>query len=421
MKKSVQLCSISTIALALSACSSVANQTPDEMYRTSIQRQFKQDAQYNFTGKVFVQVQPNDDSNKASEARQSALDSMIEHETARAEWYYRDEPEMQKPAKVRERAEQKLAKSEKIAQHFSDSLSVPFSGAWDLPNGKFEMVPEIRYETRNLAAHAKFPLQINAKEQSVLIDPAAVSVYMDLFAPEPKADFERINNRYLRVKLPENVRQFFPMKDLFGALPKAFDDAHAVLDKNRFKAQALDERAKRLGATHKISYTSNKQQDDAYIAAMLNSMVQQLEEKQKNGTAQSNITAENYSKFIEGMKAIAQEVDKSSKEVKTVSENDSTPSTEDMLKSLSVETTLYLNKQGRMLAYVQQADLPQELTKTFFYDKRLRLTSEMELQYNKQPVFQIHANEHNTVDLEKVSPDFKKFVERLNENIVDSI
>lgn len=419
MKKYVQLYGISAIALALNACSSVANQTPDEMYRTSIQRQFKQDAQYNFTGKVFAQLQAPDGSSKANETRETALNDMIVRETERAEWQYRDEPEMRQPNKIIERAEKKLANHEKIAQHFSESLSIPFSGAWDLPNGKFEMVPEIRYETRNLAAHAKFPLQINAKEQSLLIDPAAVSVYMDLFAPEPKADFERINNRYLRVKLPENVRQFLPMKDVFAALPKAFDEAHAVLDKNQFKTQPLDERAKRLGATHKISYTSNKQQDDAYIAAMLKSITQQLEEKQKNGTAQSNIKAENYSKFVEGMKAITQQAEKNSQEVNTVDEESSSPSPEAILKSMSIETTMYLNKQGRLLAYVQQTDLPQELSKMFFYDKPLRIISEMELQYNKQPTFQIQTNENNTVDLEKVSPDFKKFLERLSESTAE--
>lgn len=416
MKKHLKLGTLALSLLGLTACGSVANQTPDQMYLTSMQRQFKQDTQYNFTGKMFAQILPSETDDKPSQAREDKLahltQYLIEREKCECEG---DESKMPKTAELRQQAERKLSSQDALTQHFVDSISLPMSGAWDLPNGKFEVVPEIRYETRNSAAYMKLPIQINAKEANILIDPAAVSPFIDRYASEKKADFTAINNRYVRITLPEQARQILPLKDIFHSLPKALGDAHAVLDKSQFSSLPLDERAKRLGATHKIAYTSNSKQDEAYVAALFKSVLAQVEEKHKNGTAQSRIPAENYQKFLDGMKHVAQSVEKSSEQVEPVAEENELASLENMMKNMRTNTEMYLNNQGRMLAYVQYVDLPTELTERFFYGKRVRVMSEMEMQYNAKPVFQIQANESNTVDLTEIAPEFKAILDKFSE------
>lgn len=416
MKNHLKWGALALSLLGLAACGSVANQTPDEMYRTSMQRQLKQDTQYNITGKVFAQILPSENGNAAaSQARDDKLANLTAYLTEREKCECGDDDsKMPTASEIRQRAEKKLASEEALTQHFVDSLSLPLSGAWDLPNGKFEIVPELRYETRNSATYMKLPIQINVKQGNVVIDPAAVSPFIDRYASDKKADFEAINNRYVRITLPENLRNNFPMKDLMQTMPKALDDAHSVLDKSKFSVLPLDERAKRLGASHKIAYTSNSQQDEAYVAALFKSMAAQMEEKQKNGTVQSNVPAEKYGKLVEAMKAIAENMDKSSKEVAQVREQ---TSLEDALKNMTSHAEIYLNHQGRMLGYVQYVDLPAELTERLFYGKRLRVKSEMEMQYTK-PVFQIQADENNTVDLENISPEFKALVDKISNQTV---
>lgn len=108
------------------------------------------------------------------------------------------------------------------------------------------------------------------------------------------------------------------------------------------------------------------------------------------------------------MRQVTESMEKASKEVAQVSEEGSTPSLEEMLSQIQINTEMYLNNKGRMLAYVQYIDLPNNLTERWFYGKRFRLISEMEMQYNGKPVFQIQSNESNTVDLEKIVPELKE-------------
>lgn len=410
MKSHLKLCALALSFLGLTACSSIANQTPDQMYRTSMQRQFKQDSQYNFTGKLFVQTSPNANA----KTREQALNTLIERETAIAKWKYQDNPKMRSKTQIRQRAEKKLASSELLAEHFAKNISVPVSGAWDLPNGKLEIVPEIRYETRASGAYFKLPIQIDAKQSSALIDLAGASAFADAYTVRNDLAVEPINNRYVRITLPESLRKNIPLKDLFKSLPKAFDDGIAQMDKTQFAMLPLDERAKRLGATYRISHKQNSEQGEIYSTALFNSIVQQLEENQKNGTAQSDVSPENHAKFIEMLKTIKQSMEEARKNVKAVGENGESEiaNMESLLNKIEVETELYLDGKGRILALVQAADMPDELFDKLFYGKHVRLIYETEMQYSSKPVFVIQANESNTVDLEKISPKFKELMDK---------
>lgn len=385
-------------AVVLSACSSVANKTPDEMYRYSMQRQFKQDSQYNFTGKVALDVLPETNA----EARNAELEKLIEVEKNMAEWRYDDEPEMQKPEKIRERAENKLASKEMYMQHFFTHITLPISGAVDLPSGKLEMVPEIRYETRNAISSVKLPMLLDAKSASLIIDPSAVSPFLDMAKQRVgDTDGEPLNNRYVRITAPDELRDKAPWKDLFKALPKAFDDGYATYDKSAFTLLPLDERAKKLGATHRISIKTSAEDSDKMGRAIFNSLIEQLKQKQQDNTAQSNIKAENYTKFIETLSKI--------KETKPDTAADE--KVQKLLKDLTTE--VYVNNQGRLLSYVQSAVLPDEVSDKLSYGKKLRVQYEMDLNYNKAPVFVIQPNETNTVDFKKIFPKVGEKLETL--------
>lgn len=392
-------------AVVLSACSSVAEKTPDEMYRYSLQRQFKQDSQYNFTGKIAFNVLPEINE----KARQAALDKLIESETQVAEWRYDDEPEMQKPEKIRERAEKRLARSDFMAEHFINHVSVPFTGAYDLPSGQFEIVPEIRYETRNAISSMKLPMLIDAKNASLIIDPAAVSPFLDMNASKMGDDFagEPINNRYVRITVPDDLRKKLPMKDLFMAFPKALDDAYATYDKSAFTVLPLNERAKQLGATHRIGIKSTSGKDDQVATVLVNSLVEQLAQKQKDGTAQSNVKAEDYTRFVEVLRAANQETEELSDYKKA-------------LKNTVLESEAYFNNQGRLLSYVQSAVMPDEFSEKYLDGKKMRVQYEFDMNYNKKPTFVIQPNETNTIDLKKVYPKVQEMLDKFAEPNTES-
>lgn len=384
-------------AMMLSACNSVANKSPDEMYRYSMARQFKQDSQYNFTGKIALQVLPETDE----EARQNELNKLIETEKRISEWRYDDQPEMQKPAKIRERAENKLKGKEMTITHFFNHITMPITGAYDLPSGRLEMVPEIRYETRNAISSIKIPMQIDVKNASLIIDPTAVSPFLDgMKLRYDDAKGEPLNNRYVRITAPEHWRNKLPMKDIFGALPKALDESYALYGASAFTALPLDERAKKLGASHRIGLKTTPATEDKVAKAFINHLVEQLKQKQSDKTAQSNVQPEDYAKTIELLSQVHEKWDENeNNEIKN------------MFKNIDIEVEVYVDRQGRLLSLVQTAHLPNEFTKNLAYGKKLNLYYEMDLNYNKQPVFLIQPNETNTVDLKKVFPQGQELLE----------
>lgn len=109
----------------------------------------------------------------------------------------------------------------------------------------------------------------------------ACRLFSDVYTVRNDLAVEPINNRYVRITLPESLRKNIPLKDLFKSLPKAFDDGIAQMDKTQFAMLPLDERAKRLGATYRISHKQNSEQGEIYSTALFNSIVQQLEDNQK--------------------------------------------------------------------------------------------------------------------------------------------
>lgn len=383
----------------LSACSTVADKSPDELYRYSVQRQFKQDSQYNFSGKMWLDVQP-----ESAEARETRLDNEFNKMVKNHSDHINSAERRQE---ARQYFEKKFKMKELANQHLSNSVSLQFAGAWDLPNGKAELQPEIRYETRNAIASIKVPMLIDVKSESLVMDLAAVSPFIDMSATQSDEKLEPIDNRYVRVTLPENLSKKLPLKDLMAAFPKATEAGLATYDKSLFTALPLDERAKKLGATHRIAVKSTTEQDEKMMQMIFASLAEQLAQKQQDGSAQSNVSAEDYRRFVDVLRAISDAKQKERLKVKSLESlegaiNAETAKNMANMANISVESEIYLDNQGRILSQVQSWTLPEE---TLFAGRKVRVMSEMDINYTKKPVFVIQPNESNTVDLKVLRPE----------------
>lgn len=118
------------VALALSACGSMqaAPQKPADFYRHGMQRQFKQDTQYNLSGKATFALYETEQSRRTRHER-------IEDDVKwKAEWAQRDKKPLSaaEQNKIRQEFQEKQARRDKTTQTLFNALSVHYTGAMDL-------------------------------------------------------------------------------------------------------------------------------------------------------------------------------------------------------------------------------------------------------------------------------------------------
>ncbi|SNB76036.1 hypothetical protein [Kingella negevensis] len=378
---------ISLAVMGLSACSSVAQQqaqSPKDWYVLSLQRQFKEDSQYNFQGTAKLEL------GKASEAvREKMLNQKALH-------FSDDETQ---PENAKKKAEKDETTSLILMNHFENSLSIPYSGAVDLPHGKAEMAVEFRYQTRQSMVSARLPMQLNLKDKTLVVDAAAVSSFLDVYVAD-KTDGQLIQDKLLRFSVPEKLKPTFPLDDIMAAFSKAVVDGYRSLKDSDYSELPLDETAKKLGASHRVLLTMKSRTDKyALQPVMAMSLSKQMAEmaKQPNVPEEKVKVLELWSKAF----ALVAKQEQPTKLEKNIAANSG-------LSNIPTLNELYLARNGRLLASRTTVELPAKLMDSITYGRPLKLVSFMELKYTKQPTFMLKPTAENTVEAEKVFPAITK-------------
>ena len=370
------------VALALSACGSMqaAPSKPADLYRHGMQRQFKQDTQYNLSGKATFALYETEQSRQKRHER-------IERDVKwNAEWAQLDKKPLSaaEQNEIRQKSQKDQARNDKIAYTLFNAVSVHYTGAVDLPRGKIELVPELHYETRNALGSLKVPMQLDIKAQAAYADLGAFEPSLPLADSALSAD-----KPIVRFRLPKQWQNKIPFADVWHALPKAVDESTKTLGDDAFTTLPLNDTARKIGARHRIALHSNSKQSVESTKALFQSLQQQLREQGKPGNA--NISQADYDRFVAGLDAIGSAV------------QDMTSAIAD--KQPPVEYEFYYDGKGRLLAYFATMRM-ENLSGLMGHGLRIKM--EAYNHYTRTPQFTLQTSDANTVDFEQAFPQLAK-------------
>ena len=371
------------VALALSACGSMqaAPSKPADLYRHGMQRQFKQDTQYNLSGKATFALYETEQSRQM---RHEKIESNVKWEADWAATHDKKPLSAAEQNEIRQKSQKERARSDKIAYTLFNAVSVHYTGAVDLPRGKIEFVPELHYETRNALGSLKIPMQLDIKAQAAYADLGAFEPSLPLADSALSAD-----KPIVRFRLPKQWQNKIPFADVWHALPKAVDESTKALGDDAFTALPLNDTARKIGARHRIALHSNSKQSVESTKVLFQSLQQQLREQGK--PSNPSISQADYDKFIASLDAISSAI-----QGMTTAIADKQP---------PVEYEFYYDGKGRLLAYSATMQLE---NLGGLRGHGLRIKMEAYNHYTRTPQFTLQANDANTVDFEQAFPQLAK-------------
>ncbi|MDF7675782.1 hypothetical protein PT286_03415 [Neisseriaceae bacterium ESL0693] len=398
----------------LSACSSIANKSPDEMVRYGVQRNLVHDNQYNFSGQYRLKVIPATPARiQASQTRQAALQAQQSTDEAiQAAAQVPSQTRTRHKNKVHSRIKQqktaefdrKLNQAEydnvayertalhyylqNVQQVLTSHITAPYSGAVDLRRGRIEVVPQVRYETRNALAEAQLPIQASIPDMAVVIDPGAVAPWWDAYAKVTKPEAV-IGDKYLAIQVPRQDYQNLPLKQLVRAVPKAVDDGYAAIDKRAFTQLPMDEDGRRAGAHYHVRLSVTPQQSEQITQVMLNSLSQQLQRDEANSREHAQGKTADYASMQNLLQKIGQFLQVESSDNSEVVQK---------LRQQPVVTDFYLDRRGRIMAMRQTLNLT-PLARFVSSGSQIYATSWTQLDYTAHPKFVLKPDAANTLDL----------------------
>ena len=371
------------VALALSACGSMqaAPSKPADLYRHGMQRQFKQDTQYNLSGKATFALY---ETELSRQMRHETIESNVKWEADWAATHDKKPLSAAEQNEIRQKSQKERTRSDKIAYTLFNAVSVHYTGAVDLPRGKIEFVPELHYETRNALGSLKIPMQLDIKAQAAYADLGAFEPSLPLADSALSAD-----KPIVRFRLPKQWQNKIPFADVWHALPKAVDESTKALGDDAFTALPLNDTARKIGARHRIALHSNSKQSVESTKVLFQSLQQQLREQGK--PSNPSISQADYDKFIASLDAISSAI----QGMTTVVADKQPP----------VEYEFYYDGKGRLLAYFATMRM-ENLGGLMGHGLRIKM--EAYNHYTRTPQFTLQATDANTVDFEQAFPQLAK-------------
>lgn len=151
------------------------------------------------------------------------------------------------------------------------STKVAVSGAVDQDSKRLELTPAFRFDRRNLQASITLPLQLNLRDFSLLVDPAAFDLLMpELYSEKP---------RFVRFRLPAEQAGKIPLDAILQALPGLVDEGYGTVDKQVFTLETLDATARDLGASYQLRIAMNPQQENQVLLHVIDGLAKVVQQE----------------------------------------------------------------------------------------------------------------------------------------------
>ncbi|WP_370580964.1 hypothetical protein [Snodgrassella alvi] len=279
-----------TLAGIVSACSHINDNSPDKMVRTGLQQMILKDNRMNFIGSFQGEYHINPNTNNEDEISSDTSEINKTNETHKK--LLNTASKSLPQTKVDDDDDDNEPKNSLVPffEQFSQSFSIPFSGAIDIRKGQMEIIPEVRYENKNVLVSFKFPTYIDFKNLSLYTDVSAITHLLDKI-PHTRMV---IGDKYLQLAVPKSQIKNMPLSDLLKSLPKSIDDGYTAIEPDAFKKVNVDEYGKTLKAKYQVNLNVDYALMQKIDNAMLGSLSKALKETADKADQNNKYKPEDY-------------------------------------------------------------------------------------------------------------------------------
>ena len=376
------------VAGMISACGNKTEKSPDKMVRTGIQRIMTEDNQFNFSGSYQTEfiIQNNEDKNSSE-----ITEPIIASEASASEEYDDDTSEL-----TEYHRKQMDLYNKSIGQflgQFGKSFSVPFTGAVDMKKGVMEVIPEVRYEDKNVLISFKFPTYLDFNNLSLYLDGSAITHLSDTM-PDNKMV---IGDKYMQFAVPQDKAQHIPVADLLKSLPKSVDDGYASIDPSAFKKVNVDEFGKTLEAKYQVNLNTDYASSLKYNTVLLQSLSKALKETAVKADQNNKYKPEDYAllgNIIDALASIYSDSDNALADTPMGAYLEQLKN-----KSNLMVNNFYFDSKGRIIGVRFKTDLPMAITGMEEPKGTIRIDYKVRMDYTGSPKFTMQPTPQNSINI----------------------
>ena len=386
------------VAGMISACGNKTEKSPDKMVRTGIQRIMTEDNQFNFSGSYQTEfiIQNNEDKN-SSEITEPIIASEVSasevsaSEASASEEYDDDTSEL-----TEYHRKQMDLYNKSIGQflgQFGKSFSVPFTGAVDMKKGVMEVIPEVRYEDKNVLISFKFPTYLDFNNLSLYLDGSAITHLSDTMPYNKMV----IGDKYMQFAVPQDKAQHIPVADLLKSLPKSVDDGYASIDPSAFKKVNVDEFGKTLEAKYQVNLNADYASSLKYNTVLLQSLSKTLKETAAKADKNNKYKPEDYAllgNIIDALASIYSDSDNALADTPMGAYLEQLKN-----KSNLMVNNFYFDSKGRIIGVRFKTDLPMAITGMEEPKGTIRIDYKVRMDYTGSPKFTMQPTPQNSINI----------------------
>lgn len=376
------------VAGMVSACGNKTEKSPDKMVRTGIQRIMTEDNQFNFSGSYQTEFIIQNNENKSSS---EITEPIIASEVSASEEYDDDTSELTEYH--RKQMDLYNKSIGKFLGQFGKSFSVPFTGAVDMKKGVMEVIPEVRYEDKNVLISFKFPTYLDFNNLSLYLDGSAITHLSDTM-PNNKMV---IGDKYMQFAVPQDKAQHIPVADLLKSLPKSVDDGYASIDPSAFKKVNVDEFGKTLEAKYQVNLNTDYASSLKYNTVLLQSLSKALKETAAKADKNNKYKPEDYAllgNIIDALASIYSDSDNALADTPMGAYLEQLKN-----KSNLMVNNFYFDSKGRIIGVRFKTDLPMAITGMEEPKGTIRIDYKVRMDYTGSPKFTMQPTPQNSINI----------------------
>lgn len=379
------------VAGMVSACGNKTEKNPDRMVRSGIQRIMTEDNQFNFSGSYQTEfIIQNNENKSSSEITEPTIASEVSA-SEESEEYDDDDSEVTEYYR-----KQRDLYNKSIGQflgQFGKSFSVPFTGAVDMKKGVMEVIPEVRYEDKNVLISFKFPTYLDFNNLSLYLDGSAITHLSDTI-PDNKMV---IGDKYMQFAVPQDKAQHIPVADLLKSLPKSIDDGYASIDPSAFKKVNVDEFGKTLEAKYQVNLNTDYASSLKYNTVLLQSLSKALKETAAKADKNNKYKPEDYAllgNIIDALASIYSDSDNALADTPMGAYLEQLKN-----KSNLMVNNFYFDSKGRIIGVRFKTDLPMAITGMEEPKGTIRIDYKVRMDYTGSPKFTMQPTPQNSINI----------------------
>ena len=379
------------VAGMVSACNNKTEKSPDKMVRTGIQRIMTEDNQFNFSGsyqtEFIIQNNENRSSSEITEpitaSEVSASEEYDDDDTSELTEYHRKQMDLY---------------NKSIGQflgHFGKSFSVPFTGAVDMKKGVMEVIPEVRYEDKNVLISFKFPTYLDFNNLSLYLDGSAITHLSDIMPYNEMV----VGDKYMQFTVPQDKAQHLPVSDLLKSLPKSIDDGYASIDPSAFKKVNVDEFGKTLEAKYQVNLNTDYASSLKCNTVTLQSLSKALKETAAKADQNNKYKPEDYAMLENIIDGLASIYSDSNNALADTPMGAHMKQLKNQSNLIVVVVNFYFDSKGRIIGIRIKTDIPMAITDREEPKGTIRIDYKFRMDYTGSPKFTMQPTPQNSINM----------------------